>query len=70
VNVYELQLDGVRSAEQLRALRWELFVCREVRDVVHLANGRIAVLYDGEEPNVCAWRRVLGDAGYLTARAA
>jgi hypothetical protein len=70
VNVYELQLDGVPSEVQLQGLRWELFVCPEIRDVVQLASGRVAVLYEGEQPNVCDWRRVLGEAGYLRALAA
>jgi hypothetical protein len=69
VNVYELQLDGVVNEQQLHAARWELFVCPEVRDVVLLANGHTAVLYDGA-PDAKRWLGLLAKAGYTRMLAA
>jgi hypothetical protein len=69
VNVYELQLDGIESEPQLHAARWELFVCPEIRDVVRLGNGHLAILYEGE-PEPARWLGILEEAGFVRALAA
>jgi hypothetical protein len=52
------------SQERLWTARWLLFEFPEVRNVVHLTDGIVAVLYDGE-PQVREWIALLGACGFV-----
>ncbi len=51
------------SPEQLWAARWHLFEFPEVRNVVHLGDGIVAVLHDGD-PQVQEWMALLHERGF------
>jgi hypothetical protein len=52
------------SQERLWTARWLLFEFPEVRNVVHLADGIVAVLHDGE-PQVREWIALLDACGFV-----
>jgi hypothetical protein len=65
VNVYELRVRGIEDERRLAALRWDLFVFPEVRDVVQTPRAEtVAVLYEGGHPDPEAWSAALKEAGY------
>lgn len=65
MNVYELRVAGVEGDARVRAARWALFVCHEIRDVRRgRGNGTIEIVYEGEAPRAERWLRVLEQAGY------
>jgi hypothetical protein len=51
------------SQERLWTARWLLFEFPEVRNVVHLADGIVAVLHEGE-PRVREWIALLDACGF------
>lgn len=63
VNVCELHITGVEGGPQLSAARWQLFVCRAVRDLRRGSDGLTEVVYEGEA-HVERWLRILEEAGY------
>lgn len=65
MNVYELRVPGASEPGRLEAVRWELFVFPEVRDVVVAVRADVvAVLHEGD-PAPAAWVRTLRAAGYV-----
>jgi 3-dehydroquinate dehydratase len=65
MDAYELRVDGLRDQARVAAVRWELFVFTEVRDVVATLRAEtVAVLYEGGRPDPDAWCATLRDAGY------
>jgi hypothetical protein len=67
VNVYELRIAGVESDARLAAARWELFVCSEVRHVYRIGmTDKVAILYEGAQPDLRRWLSLLEQAGYAT----
>ena len=59
--VTELAVPGALSPRAVRALRWELFAFREVREVLFSTSGSILVIHDGEG-DVEQWRSLLRSA--------
>jgi hypothetical protein len=51
------------SQQRLWAARWLLFEFPEVRNMVHVGDGIVAVLHDGE-PQVGGWTALLGACGF------
>ena len=51
------------SQQRLWAARWLLFEFPEVRNMVHLGDGIVAVLHDGE-PQVGQWTALLDACGF------
>jgi hypothetical protein len=51
------------SPARLWAVRWHLFEFPEVRNVVHLGGGIVAVPHDGD-PQVREWVALLGEHGF------
>ena len=69
MNVCELRIAGAERDAELAAARWELFVCPDVRHVYRIGNGdRVAVLYEGAEPDLSGWLAALTRAGYVAGR--
>lgn len=65
MNTYELRVAGVETDARLAAARWELFVCPEVRDVARMDEfERVAIRYEGAQPDVGRWIELLSRAGY------
>jgi hypothetical protein len=65
MNVCELCITGVDRDAVLAAARWELFVFPNVIHVHRSGGGeRVAILYEGAEPDVKAWIEALAKAGY------
>lgn len=61
----EIAVHGLVDERLVAAVRWELFVFGEVRDVLAAVRpGRVTVVYEGEVPGVAAWCRVLAEAGF------
>ena len=62
MQTYEIQVAGGRNA--INAIRWELFVFEEVREVL-ATNGSdgLTVVFDGES-RPAEWREALESAGY------
>jgi hypothetical protein len=68
MNVCELHISGVDRDAVLAAARWELFVFPNILHVHRIGNGeRVAILYEGAEPDVGAWIAALGRAGYAAS---
>ena len=51
------------SQERLWAARWHLFEFPEVRNMIHLGGGIVAVLHDGD-PHVQDWVELLDEHGF------
>jgi hypothetical protein len=51
------------SKERLWAARWHLFEFPEVRNIIHLGGGIVAVLHDGD-PHVQDWVELLDEHGF------
>lgn len=65
MNAYELRIAGVENDARLAAARWELFACPEIRDLYRIdGTDRVAILYEGAEPDVRRWVGLLEHAGY------
>ena len=62
MQTYEIQVAGGRKA--VNAIRWELFVFDDVRDVLAMDGpDRLAIVYRGN-PHPTEWLEALGAAGY------
>lgn len=65
MKAYELRIVGVESEAALAAVRLELFVFPDVRQLCRIGlTDRVVVLYVGERADVVGWIEVLGRAGY------
>lgn len=65
MHVYELRVPAASDPRRLAAVRWDLFVFPQVRDVVATSrSGVIGVVYEGERPAAVEWVRTLRTAGY------
>jgi hypothetical protein len=62
MNVYTLRVEPA-ARMSVEEIRWELFVHREIRDVSRFVDETVAIAYEGEEPNVAAWRQTLHSCG-------
>jgi hypothetical protein len=60
MSLYELEIGWAGSANERRALRWELLACEEVRGVFPTAREDVlAVLFNGERLGFREWARSL-----------
>ncbi len=65
MDAYELRVRGLSDDSTAAAVRWQLFVFAEVRDVVRAARPEtVTVLYEGGRPDPEAWCAALRDAGF------
>jgi hypothetical protein len=64
---YELRIPGIENEACFAAVRWELFLCSEVRDLRRIGTGDlVAVVCDEDRPDVEHWVDVLAEAGYAS----
>ena len=63
MNVYTLRIHRPPDELSLEQIRWELFVHHEIRAVTDQGDGRIAIAYEGDEPNIAAWEQTLTECG-------
>lgn len=71
MEVYELRIARLRGQAMVAAVRWQLFLFPEVRDVVPSVRPEtVAVLYEGGHPEPDAWCGALRQAGYQVKPAA
>jgi hypothetical protein len=60
MNVYELEIGWVATANQRRYLDWELLACEEIRGVFRTAREDVlAVLFSGDRLDFRTWARSL-----------
>ena len=61
---YEMRFPGFEARSNLGAIRWELFVHRDVRDVVlSPRHDTFCVVFRGE-PDPAGWAQTLAEAGF------
>ena len=64
----EMRFQGYDARSNRGLIRWELFLHREVVDVLLTSRGdTLCVVYHGE-PDPARWRTTLKDAGFPTPR--
>jgi hypothetical protein len=71
MRLYELDIGWVSSERERRYLQWELLACEQVCGVFLTARDDVlAVLFDGDRFEFCAWARSLSTTTTPTRKGA